>query len=148
MELLLRTAAIYALLLILFRVLPRRTLGELSTFDLVLLLIVSEAAQNALVGEDHSVTGAFAVILTLVLLDLLLSLVKRRSRRVERFIEGAPLVLVDRGTPLPECMKKSFVTEDDILQAARQNGLARMDQIRYAVLEVNGAISIVPEEKG
>lgn len=145
MDLFARTFAIYLFLLVLFRLTGKRTLSELSTFDFILLLIISEATQNALIGEDRSLTAAAVVILTLVLLDLGLSFVKKRSKTVETLTEGVPLVLVDHGRPIEEHLKKSHVTYGDILQSARQSqGLERMSQIKYAVLESSGGISVIP----
>lgn len=145
MDTVLRTLAIYLFLLVLFRLVGKRTLSELSTLDFILLLIVSEATQNALIGEDYSLVTGMTVILTLVLMDLGLSIVKSRSKVVEKIVEGTPLVLVEHGRVLAAHMKRSQVTEDDILQSARQaHGLERMDQIKFAVLESSGGISIVP----
>ncbi|WP_019143279.1 DUF421 domain-containing protein [Noviherbaspirillum massiliense] len=147
METILRTAGVYLFLLVLFRLTGKRTLSEISTFDFILLLIMSEATQNALIGEDYSVVTGMAVILTLVMLDLGLSVLKRKSYVVERITEGVPLVLVDHGKVLEYRMKKTHVSHADILQAARTTqGLERMDQIKYAVLEPSGGISVIPME--
>ncbi len=145
MEAVLRAGAIYLFLLVLFRLVGQRTLSELSTFDFILLLIVSEAAQNALVGDDFSMTTGFIAILTIVMLDVLLSIVKKRFDTVEKVTEGTPLVLVDHGKPLHDRLEKTHVTETDVLQAARHTqGLERMEQIKYAVLETSGGISVIP----
>lgn len=145
MDAVFRSLAIYGFLLVLFRLVGQRTLSELSTFDFILLLIVSEAAQNALIGDDFSVVTGMTVILTLVMLDVGLSILKRRSPRAEKLAEGTPLVLVDHGRLLQERLAKTYVTESDVLQAARQTqGLERLDQIKYAVLETSGGISIIP----
>ncbi len=140
-----RSLFLYALLVVLFRCAGKRTLREVTVFDLVLLLLIAEAAQQGLIGEDPSLTHAIVVITTLVLTDIVLALVKQRFPRVDRWLEGVPIVLVEDGVPLREFMKRSAVDESDVLQAARErHGLERMDQIRFAVLERDGAISIVP----
>ncbi|MEW6705188.1 MAG: YetF domain-containing protein [Pseudomonadota bacterium] len=145
MEAVVRAAAIYLFLLVLFRLVGQRTLSELTTFDFILLLIVSEAAQNALVGDDFSVATGVTVILTVVMLDVGLSIVKKRFDWVEKITEGTPLVIVDHGKPLHDRLAKTHVSESDILQVARQaQGLERMDQIKYAVLETSGGISVIP----
>ncbi|TCS35175.1 uncharacterized protein DUF421 [Paucimonas lemoignei] len=147
MEIILRTAAIYVFLLVLFRLTGKRTLSELTTFDFILLLILSEATQNALVDEDRSVVMAMTVILTFVTIDLGLSAIKTRSRTIERITEGVPVVLVNQGQVLEDVLKKTNVTRSDIMAAARlSQGLENMEQIKYAVLEVTGGISIVPAE--
>jgi uncharacterized membrane protein YcaP (DUF421 family) len=147
MDSVLRGAAIYFGLLVLFRLAGKRTLSDVTTFDFVLLLIVGEATQQALLGEDFSLTNAFLVILTLIGLDVAMSLWQQRWPRLGKWIEGVPLVIVEDGRPLHERMKRSRVSEEDVLTAARERqGLARMDQIRYAVLERSGGISIIPKE--
>ncbi|KTT47280.1 membrane protein [Pseudomonas oryzihabitans] len=146
MESVLRAAAIYAFLLMLFRITGRRALSEITTFDFVLLLVIGEATQQALLGDDFSVINAFVVIATLVLIDILLSLFKERSPKVGRFLDGVPLIVVEYGRPLTERLRKARLTEEDILEAARQSqGLERLEQIRFAVLEKNGQISVIPE---
>ncbi|MEJ8320399.1 DUF421 domain-containing protein [Pseudomonas oryzihabitans] len=146
MESVLRAAALYAFLLVLFRITGRRALSEITTFDFVLLLVIGEATQQALLGDDFSVINAFVVIATLVLIDILLSLFKERSPWVGRFLDGVPLIVVEYGKPLTERLRKARLTEEDILEAARQSqGLERLEQIRFAVLEKNGQISVIPE---
>lgn len=146
MESVLRAAALYAFLLVLFRITGRRALSEITTFDFVLLLVIGEATQQALLGDDFSVINAFVVIATLVLIDILLSLFKERLPQVGRFLDGVPLIVVEYGKPLTERLRKARITEEDILEAARQSqGLERLEQIRFAVLEKNGQISVIPE---
>jgi uncharacterized membrane protein YcaP (DUF421 family) len=145
MDPVLRAAAIYVALLILFRIAGRRTLSEMTSFDFVLLLIIGESTQQALLGEDFSFTNAILVIVTLLTLDVAISLWQQRSHTADRLLEGVPTILVDHGRPLTALMKKARVREEEILEAARRlQGLERMDQIKYAVLEVSGGISIIP----
>ncbi len=149
MESVIRGLAVYTLLLIIFRISGKRSLGEVTTFDFVLLLIISETTQQALLGEDFSLTNAFLLIVTLVGLDIGLSHLKNRWPRLEKVLEDVPLVLVEDGKPLKERMDRSRIGEDDIIQSARQlQGLERMDQIKYAVLERNGGITIIPKPGG
>lgn len=146
MESVLRAVAIYVVLLIVFRIAGRRTLSEMTSFDFVLLLIIGEATQQALLGEDFSLTNAFIVIVTLLAIDVGISLWKQYSTGANRILEGVPTVLVDHGRPLTALMDKARVREEEILEAARRlQGLERMDQIKYAVLEVSGGISIIPK---
>jgi uncharacterized membrane protein YcaP (DUF421 family) len=146
MDAILRGLAVYFFLLLLFRIAGRRTLSEMTSFDFVLLLIVSEATQNAMIGNDYSVTNGVLVILTLIGLDIGLSVMKQRFPAMERYLDGLPLIIVDEGRPLKELMEKARVDEDDILSSAREkHGLERMEQIKYAVLERNGGISIIPK---
>jgi uncharacterized membrane protein YcaP (DUF421 family) len=145
----LRAAVMYAFLLVVFRLAGKRTLAEATPFDLVLLLVISEATQQALVGTDFSMTSAWLVILTLVAIDVALGRWRQTSRRVEKLLDDVPLVLVDRGRPLRNRMDQARVDEQDIMESARQEqGLESMSQIKYAVLETDGSISIIPWRHG
>jgi uncharacterized membrane protein YcaP (DUF421 family) len=144
MESVLRALAIYAVLMVLFRITGKRSLGQITTFDFILLLIISEAIQNGLVGDSYSITNAFVLVTTLVLVDVGLSLVKGRSPRIERYLDGTPLVIVEGGRLLRDRMGKARVDEGDVLNAARREGLERLAQVKHAVLERNGDISIIP----
>jgi uncharacterized membrane protein YcaP (DUF421 family) len=146
MESVIRAAAVYLFLLLVFRLAGQRTLAQITTFDLVLLLIISEAIQQALIGNDNSMINAALVVLTLAGLNVSLSLLKQRSKKAEKALEDVPLVLVAEGRLLKDRMDKVRVDEDDILEAARSlHGLERLDQIRFAVLERSGDISIIPQ---
>jgi uncharacterized membrane protein YcaP (DUF421 family) len=117
----------------------------MTSFDLVLLLIISEATQNAMIGDDYSLTNGMLVVLTLIGLDILLSQVKRWYPAAEMWLDGKPTIIVEHGRPKTEVMALARVDERDVLAAAREKqGLERMDQIKYAVLETSGGISIVP----
>jgi uncharacterized membrane protein YcaP (DUF421 family) len=145
MELVIRGLAIYLFLLLIFRISGKRSLRSVTTFDFVLLLIIAETTQQALVVDDASITGAFVLIVVLVGTDIFLSLLKRWSPRVDRLLEGQPLVILRHGRPLKRRMHVERVDEDDILSAARETrGLNRLEDIERAVLEKNGAITIIP----
>jgi uncharacterized membrane protein YcaP (DUF421 family) len=149
MDSVLRGVIIYFILLVILRVSGRRTLGQMTTFDFVLLLIIAETTQQALLGEDFSLTNAGLLIVTLMVIDIGLSLLRERWPRLNRIIEGLPLILVEDGRPIKERVDQSRVDEEDILAAARESqGIERMDQIKYAVLERNGGISIIPKQEG
>lgn len=140
----LRAALLYLFLLLVFRLAGTRILGRITTFDFVLLLVISETTGQALVAEGH-LTAALLAILTLVGLDICLALAKQRWALLDRWLEGAPLVLVEDGRPIQERMEREQIDANEILCSAREHhGLERMDQIRYAILERSGAISIIP----
>jgi uncharacterized membrane protein YcaP (DUF421 family) len=148
MDSVLRAAAIYLVLLVLFRAAGRRTLSEMTAFDLVLLLVIGEATQQALLGEDFSLINAALVIATLILLDVLLSWGVQRSRTLSRLVQGVPMVVVADGRPLRDRMRRARVEETDVMAAARQSqGLERMEQIKYAIVETSGAISVIPKDR-
>jgi uncharacterized membrane protein YcaP (DUF421 family) len=147
MEPVLRAVGIYVFMLIVFRFAGKRSLSEMSNFEFVLLLIIGESAQQAVLGKDYSLTNAYLVILTLTGLQISLSIWKQRSERVKRWLDGLPVVIVEDGRPLKERMDKLRVGEDSVLEAARElQGLERMDQIKYAVMESTGTITIIPKE--
>jgi uncharacterized membrane protein YcaP (DUF421 family) len=145
MESIFRGIGIYVVILILFRISGKRTLSEVTTFDFVLLLIISEATQEAMLDVDHSFTNSALLVLTLVGLNILVSLTKNRWPRAERVLEGAPVPLMWDGRVLHDHLKKERVGEEDILHAARENlGLERLDQVKHAVLEPSGGITVIP----
>jgi uncharacterized membrane protein YcaP (DUF421 family) len=145
MESVIRPALVYLFLQLLLRLTGKRTLAQITTFDFVLLLIISEATQQALIGEDNSMINGAIVVATLIGLYILISLIKQRSKWFDRLLDDIPLVIVVDGKPLKDRMDKSRVDEDDVLDAAREaHGLECMDQIRHAILERDGRISIIP----
>lgn len=147
MDIVIRGVITYFLVWLIFRVSGKRTLAEATTFDFVLLLIISETTQNALTGEDHSLTSAFLLIVTLVGLDIALSFFCAYSKRLNRIISGEPILIVDHGTVLHKKLRRERVTIADILAAGRESqGIERLDQIKFAILEQNGRISIVPRK--
>jgi uncharacterized membrane protein YcaP (DUF421 family) len=146
MDLVVRAAIVYLVLLTLMRISGNRQFSELTAFDAVLLIIISEATQQALMGDqDFSLTAAFIVIVTLLGIDILMSLVKQRWDKAETVIEGVPVLLVDDGKLIRQNLDQERVDEEDIMAAARQlRGLESIDEIKYAVLERDGVISIIP----
>ena len=145
MESVIRPALVYLFLLLLLRLTGKRTLAQITTFDFVLLLIISEATQQALIGEDNSMINGAIVVATLIGLNILMSLLKQRSKWFDRLLDDIPLVIVVDGKPLKDRMDKSRVDEDDVLDAAREtHGLEHMEQIRHAILVRDGKISIIP----
>ncbi len=144
-----RAAVVYVVLLLLFRLVGKRTLAETGAFDFVLLLIIAEATQQAMIDDDNSMTNAFLVILTLLVLNVGISLVKQRWPLVDRLVDDVPVLVVADGRVIRDRMEKARIDERDILQAARQSqGVESLDQIKYAVLERSGGISVVPKQGG
>jgi uncharacterized membrane protein YcaP (DUF421 family) len=143
-----RAVAVYAILLIIFRISGKRSLAQITTFDLVLTLIISEAIQQALVDSDNSMTNALILVITLVTTDIGLSLAKQRWSGFERIVEGTPVILLEQGRLHEDRMRAERVGPEEILGAAREaHGLQRLDEIKYAIVEQNGHITIVPRKK-
>lgn len=148
MDSIIRAFVIYVVMLVLFRIVGTRTLSQTTTFDLVLLLFISEAIQQALIDNDNSMTNALLLVVTLLGMNVLMSVIKERSKRFERLVDGTPVVLIENGTIHRDRMQKDRVDETDVLEAARTTqGIERLDQLKYAVLEKSGQISVVPHER-
>jgi uncharacterized membrane protein YcaP (DUF421 family) len=147
MEIVLRAAAMYFFLLVVFRLSGKRTMSEADTFDFLMLLIISETTQQAMVRDDKSFTAAGILIITLVFLTIVLSHIKQWFPAVGGAIDDQPIVVLSHGQLMNDRCDKLRIDEADILEAARQNfGLERLEQIKFAVAERNGSISIIPAE--
>jgi uncharacterized membrane protein YcaP (DUF421 family) len=146
MNLVIRVLAIYLFLLIVLRFAGKRSLAQMTMFDFVLLLILSETTQQALVGNDYSLTKAFLAILLLISAEIGLSILKHKVPAVQKWLDGTPTIIVQNGKMLKDRTNWSRIDEEDIMAAAREShGLERIDQIKYAVLETSGTISIIPK---
>ncbi len=147
METVLRAIAIYLFLLLVFRISGKRTLSQMHPFDMVLLLIIGDSVSQGLMGDDFSITTALLLVTTLVLMELLLSFIKQKSKLADRWLDDVPMIVVEDGKPLPDRMKRARVDASEVLEAARiLHGLENMQQVKYAVLERDGSISIIPEK--
>lgn len=147
MDSVIRGIVTYLAVWIVFRIAGKRTLAQITTFDAVLLLIISETTQAALVDDDNSLTNSMLLVLTLMGMDVLLSEVKRWFPAVEKVLDGCPLIIMERGRLDKHAMHVERVDENDILAAARTlQGLGRLDDIEYAVLEQSGGITVIPKQ--
>ena len=143
----LRAVVMYAILFVVFRISGRRTLAEITTFDCILLLIIGDAAQQALIGDDFSIATAAMVIVTLVLLDLLMGRLAITGTTVRRIIDSAPVIVIDEGKVLKDVLRSEGVNIEEVMAAAREaHGLQTLDDIKYAIVERHGGISIVPSD--
>ncbi|WP_183681605.1 DUF421 domain-containing protein [Pseudomonas sp. Tn43] len=147
MDSVVRAVVMYLALMVLFKIAGRRSLAELTTFDFVLLMIIGEATQQALVGNDFSLTNSMLVIITLIALDVGLSLLKQRSQWVQRLIDGGPTIIVENGKILHQRLRNTRLVEADIMEAARSSqGIETLEQIKFAIIERNGKISVIAQE--
>jgi uncharacterized membrane protein YcaP (DUF421 family) len=145
-ELILRGVIVYTFLLVLLRVTGKRQVGQLAPFDLVLLLVLSNAVQNSMNAGDNSLVGGLLSATTLVGLNFLVSVATYRSRKLESLIEGRPEVLIHNGKLYDRVMKKAKLTHHELNAAIRQGGCACISDVHFAVLENNGSISIVSKD--
>lgn len=144
-----RTALMYAFLLVLIRASGKRTLAEVTIFDFITLLVMSEATQQALTGNDFSVTNAMIVVLTLVVLNRGMDYFSARNKTASRIFNGQPTILVDDGQVLEGQLRHAEVDLGDILEHGRQTqAIERLEQIKWAILERDGSISIIPKSGG
>jgi uncharacterized membrane protein YcaP (DUF421 family) len=146
-EFLVRAAIIYLFLLVLLRVTGKRQVGQLAPFDLVLLLVLSNAVQNAMNGGDNSITGGLLLASTLIALNWAVGWLTFRSKRLERMIEGRSMILVHDGCVDHEAMKRLKMTIHELDAALRAEGCAGPMAVRFAVMENNGRISVIPMRK-
>jgi uncharacterized membrane protein YcaP (DUF421 family) len=141
MEVVYRALFIFAFLWFITRVTGRATLGELSTFQLLLYVTMGDLVQQAVTQQDYSVTASVLAIGVFALLTAVLSWLNTRYRRLRPITHGTPIVVVDQGEPLVDTLRAEHVSIDDLMAAARNEGIERFAQIRLAVLETNGRIS-------
>lgn len=159
MEIVVRAVVVFLFLYVITRVAGRSTLGELSAFQLLLYITMGDLVQQAVTQQDYSVTGGILAVSVFALLTIGASYASRRWRRVRAPLHGVPYVLVRNGEPLIETMRLERMSIDDLMIAARQQGITRFADIDLAVLETNGQISFFtdrgavegatpPEQKG
>jgi uncharacterized membrane protein YcaP (DUF421 family) len=148
MESVLRAAAVYLFVLVVFRISGKRSMSQITTFDFILLLIIGEATQQALLGNDFSIINAWVSIGTLIVLELGFSKAEGRWPSFGRVVGSLPVVVVEDGKLLEARAKQEGVTVAEILEAGREkHGLERLEQFKYAILERHGGISVIPADK-
>jgi uncharacterized membrane protein YcaP (DUF421 family) len=147
MDSVLRIAFIYFFLMVALRVMGKREMSEMSPFELVTLLMVPEIFSTALAREDYSMTHATIGVATLFTLVFTTSLLTFRFKRIEEIVDGEPTVLVSDGKPLERNLKRERVTTDEVFTEIHKMGLQDLEQVRWAILEPDGKIAIIPREQ-
>jgi len=142
-EKILRSGVVYFFILVAFRFTGKRQVGQLSLFDLVVLLIISNVVQNAVIGNDNSLGGGMIGAVTILALNWLVVEVSYRFKPARRLLEGEPTLLIHNGKLLQANLKRERITMEDLQAALRRNGGESLDRVRYAILEENGQISVV-----
>jgi uncharacterized membrane protein YcaP (DUF421 family) len=143
----LRTAVVYALVLIGVRLSGKREVGQMTPFDLTLLLLLSNSVQNAMTGPDNSLLGGVVAAATLLLLNYILADVSGVNRRFRKFIQGQPSLLIHDGEIIEAHMAKEHVSMDELHRALREHGIADYHHVALGVLEVDGSISLLKYEE-
>ncbi len=145
-ELVLRSTVVYVFLLALIRITGKRQIGQLAPFDLVLLLVLSNAVQNSMNAGDNSLIGGLLSATTLIVLNSLIAYATHRSKRIEALVEGRPQVLIHNGKLYSQVMLDANLTHHELTSALRQAGCLAVEDVHYAVLENNGSISVVAKK--
>lgn len=146
MDIVLRAIALYAFVILVMRVIGRRELSSMTPFDLVLLIVLGDAIQQGLTQDDYSVTGAILAIGTIATLQVATSYLSFRFPPIRKLFEGQPIVLVEHGNFVHRNLRRERMTEEEIAEEARQQQIASLDKIEWAILEANGTISFIKSE--
>jgi uncharacterized membrane protein YcaP (DUF421 family) len=141
-----RSAIIYAFLVIALRIGGKREVGQLSTPDLVVLLIVANGAQNAMVGDNTTLVGGIVACITVLVLARLVQIATSRSTAVSKALIGEPRILVRDGEAIRRAMEQEEISGDELMGALREHGVDKIEEVRLAVLEVDGSISVLPTD--
>jgi uncharacterized membrane protein YcaP (DUF421 family) len=147
LEIVLRTAIIYAIILIGIRLAGKREVGQMTPFDLVLLLLLSNAVQNGMTGPDTSLTGGIVAAATLLLLNTSVTRLVYKNMKVRKMVEGTPTLLIRHGKIIHEHLAKEMVSADALTQALREHGVASVSDVSVAVLEIDGSISVLKNDE-
>ena len=147
MELVVRATVMFWILFALTRGMKKRTLGDMAPFELLFLVVVGDLVQTGVTQEDYSLTGSILALSTFGFWVSVLTWLSWRSGRARRIIEGVPLVLVSDGKPVDAALKLEQMPLSEVLEAARQAGLATLEEVRLAVLEPSGRISIIKRDQ-
>ena len=142
----LRACAVYFILLAMIRMTGKRTMGQFTPFDMLLVVLLGNAVQNALLGSDTSVAGGLLLAITLISLNWIVGFVSARSEKVEALIEGSPVLLARDGNVYREVLRKELISRADFDKALREAGCEAIDEVKLAVLETNGHITIIKRD--
>jgi len=143
----LRTGIVYLALLVGLRRTGKRQVGQMTPFDLLLLLLLANAVQNAMTGPDTSVAGGLAAAATLFAANAAVAWTARRSGRAERWVEGTPTLLIRHGRILEANLAREGITREELLRALREHGVDAVEAVRSAILEVDGTVSVLREDE-
>ena len=146
LELIVRGVVVYLVLFALLRFIGKKHVGELSPFDLVVLLIISETVDGSLIGDDHSLTGGLISAATLVVLVQIVGFFTWRFRNVEKFVDGVPRILVRHGEVRDSVLKEEQITRAELAEVLRREGCSALTKVRFAMLETDGSITLAHRE--
>jgi uncharacterized membrane protein YcaP (DUF421 family) len=147
-ELVARSVLVYSMFLFVLRISGKRELGQFTIFDLALVLLAANAMQPAITGPDASIPGALVIIATLFTLNTIVAFARQRSALARRLLEPSATVIARDGAWIPEAIVREGLDDEDVMAALREHGLDSISDVRQAVLERDGSISVVPREGG
>ena len=142
----LRTAIVYLFLIVAIRISGKREVGQMSVLELIVVLIISDAVQNSMVGDNTSIWGGLVAVVVLLGLDFILRELSRRSRRLRVAVEGEPRLIVRGGRVLDRALREEGLDIHDLKSAVRAHGVARIEDVDQAVLETDGTISVIAHQ--
>ena len=143
MDIVFRGIFVFVFLYVLMRMIGRRELSSLEPFDLILLIVLGDAVQQGLTQDDYSLTGAFLAIGTIAIMQVAVSYANFRFPKLRPVLDGEPIVVVQDGKPIEKNLKRERVTIEDLAAAARQQNIAKIEDVQWAVMETSGAISFI-----
>ena len=146
-EFIVRGLIIYVLMVVILRLTGKRQVGQLAPFDLVLLLVLSNAVQNSMNGGDNSITGGVILAVTLVVANGIVGRITYRSKMLERIVEGRPEVLIHNGKLFREIMEREQITHHELNSALRAANCSCVEEVHFAMLENTGHITVQPKKK-
>ena len=146
-EFMFRAVVVYVMVLVMVRMAGKRAMGQFTPFDMLLIVLLGNAVQNALLGKDTSLGGGLLLAATLIALNYAVGWLTARSPRAERVIEGEPVVLARNGQLLREVLRRELVSTGDFAQAMREAGCAELEDVEVALLETNGRIAIIQRQR-
>lgn len=142
-DIIVRTSVIYTMLLIGIRITGKREVGQLTPFDFVLLLVVSNAVQNAMIGQDTSLSGGLVAMSTLLILNAIVAKVGAAYPSFRRFVDGTPTLLISHGQVQWDNLKRENISEDELMAALREHEVDKIVDVEKAIIEVDGGISVI-----
>ncbi len=143
-----KTAIVYLFLVAALRLLGKRELGQMNIYDLVLIVVLGNAVQNAMMNNDNTLGGGVLAATTLLVANRMFNALVRRSKKVEHLMVGEPRMILNHGEPLHDAMAREGVTLEQLQAALREHGIDKFKDAQMAILEVDGTISVVPCEAG
>ena len=146
MDLILRATFAFVFIFVMSRLIGRRELGKMQAFDLILFIVIGDLVQQGITQSDYSITGLALVVSTICLLTVFTSYVSFRFPRVRPVLEGEPVIVVEDGKLIHENLKRTRLTLEDVEEEARQQQIASLTDVRWAVFENSGSLSFIPRE--